>query len=85
MLVPVAKLFQLTKCDFLLANYPSLGIMVLYRLQTAEDKRQRTAGQIVDLSNSQKVMNGLKEKLSFCLIPHLTNRPFDELTNSLIF
>jgi hypothetical protein len=85
MLVPVTKLSQLTKCHFLLANYPSLGIMVLYRLQTTEDRRQRTAGQIVNLSNSQKVMNGLKEELSIWLISHLTNRPFDELTNSLIF
>jgi hypothetical protein len=35
MLVPGTKIFQLTKCDFLLANYPSLGIMVLYRRQLA--------------------------------------------------
>jgi hypothetical protein len=50
-----------------------------------DDRGQRTAGQIVNLSNSQMVINGLSEELSICLIPYLTNRPFDELTNSLIF
>jgi hypothetical protein len=42
MLVPVAKLFQLTKCDFLLAIYPCLGIMVLYRGQKSEVGDQRS-------------------------------------------
>ena len=36
MLVPVTKLFQVTKSHFLLANYHSLGIMVLYRGQSLD-------------------------------------------------
>jgi hypothetical protein len=38
-----------------------------------------TASQIVNLSNSQMVMNCLYDELTICLIPQLTNQPFDEL------
>jgi len=39
MLVPGGRISRLTKCDFLLALYPALGIMVL-------DRRQQTASRL---------------------------------------
>jgi hypothetical protein len=45
------------------------------RAQTTEDRRQRTASQIVNLSNGQMVMNGCNDSLPF---DYLTNRPFDQ-------
>jgi hypothetical protein len=71
MLVPVTRLFRLTKCDFLLALYTALGIMVANRRQIsagsgqeADDRGQRTASQMVNLSNSQMVMNGVNDGLT---------------------
>jgi hypothetical protein len=53
----------------------------VYRGQTTDDGRQRTASQIVKWSNSQMVMNGLNGELTIYLISHLTSC---QLTNPRI-
>ena len=54
------------------------------RGQTTEDRRQTTASQMVNLSNSQMVMNGLNDDSASQLFDDLTSRPFDQLTISTI-
>ena len=44
--------------------------------QEANERRQMTASQMVNLSTSQMVMNGLNDES--------TSQPFDDLTNRLI-
>jgi hypothetical protein len=50
MLVPVTRFLRLTKCDFLLALYPALGIMVANRRQVSagSDKTIDDRGQMTE-------------------------------------